>query len=175
MRSRDSCSGGRTWESVVGVAASTPDWRASLASVLDEDMAEDVTVVAGLADAPLGGVDGGLVVTHTTSSSITACLPELLAAVGAGAHVVSSCEELSYPGCAHRDRGRARRRGPGGRRRGGGTGRDPGFAIDYLTVVPRRACAKPACDSEHVRHVQDAGCDARRSRPRSGPASPAGS
>ena len=51
-------------------------------------------------EKPAGAIDvdgNDLVVTHTTSSSLTRCLPELLAAVEMGASVVSSCEELSYP------------------------------------------------------------------------------
>jgi len=53
--------------------------------------AGEVTVVESLADARLSA--GGVVVTHTTSSSLARCLPELLAAVESGAHVVSSCED----------------------------------------------------------------------------------
>src|SRR5512133_2044766 len=69
----------------------------SLAAALGEDLANDVTVVEQLEDASPGWSGTDLVVTHTTSSSLARCLPELLAAVAAGAHVVSSCEELSYP------------------------------------------------------------------------------
>lgn len=129
---------------------------ASLGSVLGGDLADDVTVVGSLAGAPLADPGDELVVTHTTSSSISACLPELLTAVEAGAHVVSSCEELSYPWL--RAPHEAARLDAAAKAAGVsvvGTGVNPGFAMDYLVVVLSGAAKR--VDSVRVRRVQDAG------------------
>jgi 4-hydroxy-tetrahydrodipicolinate reductase len=126
-----------------------------ISSLLDEDLADDVTVVESLADARLAP-DDGLVVTHTTSSSLARCLPELLGAVEAGAHVVSSCEELSYPWVQAPE---AAAELDAAARTAGvavvGTGVNPGFAMDYLPVVLSGATKR--VDSVHVHRVQDAG------------------
>ena len=128
----------------------------SLAAALGEDLAEDVTVVERLADA-LPRVDGnGLVVTHTTSSSLTHCLPELLAAVELGASVVSSCEELSYPWLQAPEAAAAL---DAAARAAGvsvvGTGVNPGFAMDFLPIVLSGAAKR--VESVTVHRVQDAG------------------
>lgn len=128
---------------------------ASLGSLLDLDLADEVTVVGSLAAAPLAPGQE-LVVTHTTSSSIAACLPELLTAVEAGAHVVSSCEELSYPWMRAPEE--AARLDAAAKAAGVavvGTGVNPGFAMDYLPVVLSGAAKR--VDSVRVRRVQDAG------------------
>lgn len=128
---------------------------AGIGSVLDLDEAPDVTVVASLTEAayPTGEE---LVVTHTTSSSLSRCLPELLAAVQAGAYVVSSCEELSYPWVRAPE---AAARLDAAAREAGvavvGTGVNPGFAMDYLPVVLSGATKR--VDSVRVHRVQDAG------------------
>jgi 4-hydroxy-tetrahydrodipicolinate reductase len=126
----------------------------TLGSVLGEE-GVDVTVSQTLADS-VSAMEGGLVVTHTTSSSLARCLPELIGAVEAGAHVVSSCEELSYPwvqapeAAARLDRA-ARAAGVAVV----GTGVNPGFAMDYLPVVLSGAAKR--VDSVLVHRVQDAG------------------
>jgi 4-hydroxy-tetrahydrodipicolinate reductase len=113
----------------------------------------EVTIVESLGQAVRRD---GLVVTHTTSSSLALCLPELLAAVEAGASVVSSCEELSYPwvrapeAAAHLDAA-ARAAGVAVV----GTGVNPGFAMDYLPVVLSGAAKR--VDAVHLHRVQDAG------------------
>jgi 4-hydroxy-tetrahydrodipicolinate reductase len=126
----------------------------TIGSVLGEDAGHEVTVVGTLTDVPVP--EGGLVVTHTTSSSLEKCLPELLAAVEAGAHVVSSCEELSYPWVQAPD---AAARLDGAARAADvavvGTGVNPGFAMDYLPVVLSGAAKR--VDSVRVHRVQDAG------------------
>ena len=113
----------------------------------------DVIITENL---PAGPAGDGLVVTHTTSSSLARCLPELLARVEAGAHVVSSCEELSYPWVQAPE---AAARLDGAARAAGvavvGTGVNPGFAMDYLPVVLSGAAKR--VDSVRVRRVQDAG------------------
>lgn len=114
----------------------------------------DIVVAGSLAELPSTG--DGLVVTHTTSSSLARCLPELLAAVEAGAYVVSSCEELSYPWVQAPE---AAARLDGAARAAGvavvGTGVNPGFAMDYLPVV--LAGAAKRVDGVRVHRVQDAG------------------
>jgi 2,4-diaminopentanoate dehydrogenase len=124
-----------------------------IGSVLGDDADCDVAITRSLADAPTGD---GLVVTHTTSSSLNRCLPELVAAVEAGAHVVSSCEELSYPWVQAPE---AAARLDGAARAAGvavvGTGVNPGFAMDYLPVVLSGAAKR--VDSVRVHRVQDAG------------------
>jgi 4-hydroxy-tetrahydrodipicolinate reductase len=127
-----------------------------IGSVLGDEGTHDreVSVVASLADAAVSA--DGLVVTHTTSSSLERCLPELLAAVETGAHVVSSCEELSYP---WRQAPEAAARLDGAAKAAGvavvGTGVNPGFAMDYLPVVLSGAAKR--VDSVRVHRVQDAG------------------
>ena len=124
-----------------------------IGSVLDEENGGDVTVASDLAG--VASTDG-LVVTHTTSSSLARCLPELLAAVEAGAHVVSSCEELSYPWVQAPEE--AARLDAAARATGVavvGTGVNPGFAMDYLPVVLSGAAKR--VDAVRVHRVQDAG------------------
>jgi 2,4-diaminopentanoate dehydrogenase len=123
-----------------------------IGSVLDEE-GGDVTVAPDLGS--VASTDG-LVVTHTTSSSLARCLPELLAAVEAGAHVVSSCEELSYPWVqAPEEAGRLDAAARGAGVAVVGTGVNPGFAMDYLPVVLSGAAKR--VDSVRVHRVQDAG------------------
>ncbi len=140
---------------LVGACDINPDLvGTSIGSVLGDDAASDVRVVDRMGDVPVP--EGGLVVTHTTSSSLTRCLPELLAAVEAGAHVVSSCEELSFPWVQAPE---AASRLDGAARAAGvavvGTGVNPGFAMDYLPVVLSGAAKR--VDSVRVHRVQDAG------------------
>ena len=127
----------------------------SLRHALDEDLYDDLTIVASLADVPTSRSGADLVVTHTTSSSLARCLPELLAAVEAGAHVVSSCEELSYPWLRAPDAARTLDRAA---RAAGvsvvGTGVNPGFAMDYLPIVLSGAARH--VESVQVHRVQDA-------------------
>jgi len=126
----------------------------AIGSVLGEESAPDVTIVDNVADVPAAA--DGLVVTHTTSSSLATCLPELLAAVEAGAHVISSCEELSYPWVQAPEA--AERLDDAAKAAGVsvvGTGVNPGFAMDYLPVVLSGAAKR--VDSVRVHRVQDAG------------------
>jgi hypothetical protein len=123
------------------------------AALSEEGVDAEVTIAERLADT--ADIEG-IVVTHTTSSSLERCLPELLAAVGAGAYVVSSCEELSYPwiqapeAATHLDQA-ARAAGVAVV----GTGVNPGFAMDYLPVVLSGAAKR--VDAVRVHRVQEAG------------------
>jgi len=148
---------GRAGVELAAVCDISPDLvGTAIGDVLGEDGAPDVRVVASLADAGLGIADGDLVVTHTTSSSLVRCLPELLAAVESGAHVVSSCEELSYPWVRAPEE--SARLDAAARAAGVavvGTGVNPGFAMDYLPVVLSGATKR--VDAVRVHRVQDAG------------------
>jgi 2,4-diaminopentanoate dehydrogenase len=149
---------GRTDLRLVAACDINPDLiGASIGSVLGEEptaTGADVAIVESLGDA--SAIEDGLVVTHTTSSSLARCLPELLAAVGVGAHVVSSCEELSFPWVQAPE---AAARLDAAAKTAGvavvGTGVNPGFAMDYLPVVLSGAAKR--VDSVQVHRVQDAG------------------
>jgi 4-hydroxy-tetrahydrodipicolinate reductase len=151
----------RTDVALAAVCDISPDLiGARIGSVLGVDgtagSGADVEVVGSLAEAGLGAATGDLVVTHTTSSSLLRCLPELLAAVESGAHVVSSCEELSYPWV--QAPGESARLDSAARAAGVavvGTGVNPGFAMDYLPVV--LSGAAKSVDAVRVHRVQDAG------------------
>ena len=82
------------------------------------------------------------VVLHTTSSFLGAIEGQLLTCVSAGAHVVSSSEELVWP--FERDPAFAERVDKAARLAGVsvvGTGVNPGFVMDLLPVVLSSACA----------------------------------
>jgi hypothetical protein len=128
----------------------------TLGALLGHAVHDDVTISTDLGDAKARDAAAGFVVTHTTSSSLSRCLPELLSAVAAGADVVSSCEELSYPWLrAPEEAGRL----DAAARAAGvsvvGTGVNPGFAMDYLAVVLSGAAKR--VDAVRVHRVQDAG------------------
>jgi hypothetical protein len=134
---------------------------ASLGSLLEEDLGGELIVTESLGDAVTSDAADPVVVTHTTTSSLAACLPELLSCIEAGAHVVSSCEELSYPWLRAPE---AAARLDAAAKAAGvsvvGTGVNPGFAMDYLPVVLSGATKR--VDAIRVRRVQDAG---QRRRP----------
>lgn len=124
----------------------------------------DLGPVAGL-DEPLGvtvtdDADGALaaepdVVFHATASAIDAVEPQLVEAMAAGADVVSTTEELSFPWRAHRA---AAERLDGAAVDHGvtclGTGINPGFAMDVLPAVASAPCR--TVESVRVERVQDA-------------------
>lgn len=101
------------------------------------------------------------VVLHTTSSFLEGIEGQLLACVEAGAHVVSSSEELFWPFA--RDSEFSRRVDAAARAAGVavvGTGVNPGFVMDLLPVVLSGVCAR--VDRVDVSRSVDAG---RRRRP----------
>ncbi|MDZ7702300.1 MAG: hypothetical protein U5J98_09705 [Halobacteriales archaeon] len=118
---------------------------------LDEELGVTVTDDAGAALA--AGPD---VVLHSTASSIAAVEEQLVAAMAAGADVVSTTEELSYPWRAHPDA--AGRLDDAAAEHGAtclGTGINPGFAMDALPAVATAPCR--SVESVRVERVQDAG------------------
>ena len=101
------------------------------------------------------------VVLHATSSSLVKVTDQLSAIARAGAHVVSTCEELSYPWTAQPQL--AAQLDAEARRAGVtllGTGVNPGYAMDALPLTLTAPCA--AVRSVRVLRVVDA---ARRRGP----------
>ena len=101
------------------------------------------------------------VVFHSTGSSLAAIADQLEAAMAAGADVVSTAEELSYPWADHRET--ADRLHETATDHGVtclGTGINPGFAMDTLPSVVTTACRD--VETVRVERVQDA---ATRRRP----------
>ncbi|MDX1746489.1 MAG: hypothetical protein R3324_11175 [Halobacteriales archaeon] len=101
------------------------------------------------------------VVFHSTGSALEAVADQLEAAMAAGADVVSTAEELSYPWHGHHDT--AVRLAETATDHGVtclGTGINPGFAMDTLPAVLTTACR--TVEAVHVTRVQDA---ATRRRP----------
>jgi hypothetical protein len=106
----------------------------------------DLGELVGAPDAPWGivvsarhpGVLDGRVdaVVHTTSSDLTKVEDELLACISAGACVVSTCEELSYPFRKHPEL--SAKLDAAAKEEGValvGTGVNPGFVMDKLVLV----------------------------------------
>jgi 4-hydroxy-tetrahydrodipicolinate reductase len=111
---------------------------------------EDLGTVVGLdrelgvevSDDPADALDENPdVVFHSTTSSIESARPQIEASMAAGADVVSTCEELSYP---WRDNPDAANAIDGTANEYGqtclGTGINPGFAMDTLPSVTSTAC-----------------------------------
>jgi 4-hydroxy-tetrahydrodipicolinate reductase len=96
------------------------------------------------------------VVAHSTASSLAAVLPQLLDCVRRGFHVVSTCEELSYPWTAAPEL--AAQLDKAAKEHGVavlGTGVNPGFAMDYLPIA--LSGASVSVTGVRVHRVQDAG------------------
>lgn len=116
-------------------------------------------VVEGDAAAALARARGG-VVLHATGSRLEQALPEIEAAVRAGLHVVSTCEELAYPGLDHEEAARALdqlcdEQGVAVV----GTGVNPGFVFDRLPAL----LAQTAGEVRHVRGLRVVDVARRRS------------
>lgn len=81
------------------------------------------------------------VVVLCTGSRLDSVTPQILEAVEAGLHVVSTCEELSYPDLRHA--GLSRKIDQAARKRGTvvlGTGVNPGLVMDRLVLAAAAAC-----------------------------------
>jgi len=130
-----------------------------------EKVGRDVGEVVGLGRALDVTVDGDAaqalqrlrpdVVVHCTGSSLEVVMPQLREIVAAGASIVSTCEELSYPWArqgtlaAELD-ALARERGVAVL----GTGVNPGFVMDLLPLVLSGVTSRVR--AIHVRRVVDA-------------------
>jgi 4-hydroxy-tetrahydrodipicolinate reductase len=102
----------------------------------------------------------GGVALHATGSRLDAVLPEIEAAVRAGLHVISTCEELAYPGLDHEDAAAeldrlCEERGVAVV----GTGVNPGFVLDRLPAL----LAQTAGEVRHVRAARVVDVGRRRS------------
>lgn len=112
----------------------------------------DVTVTESAADALAADPD---VVFHSTVSSVEAAAPQIEEVLEAGADVVSTTEELSYPwwdnaGVAEALDAAAREHDATVL----GTGINPGFVMDAMPAVLSTPMA--TVESVHVERVQDA-------------------
>lgn len=129
-----------------------------------EKIGEDLGTVVGLdrelgvevSDDPDGALDENPdIVFHSTTSSIESARPQIEASMSAGADVISTCEELSYP---WRDNPDAANAIDSTANEYGqtclGTGINPGFAMDTLPSVTSTACQR--VDRLRVERVQDA-------------------
>jgi 4-hydroxy-tetrahydrodipicolinate reductase len=95
------------------------------------------------------------VIVHSTQSSLRAVMPEIETMLKAKAAVVSTTEELSYPGYTHL---RLARQIHAWAKKARvaiiGIGVNPGFAMDVLPIALTAACER--VDRVHVVRVQDA-------------------
>jgi 4-hydroxy-tetrahydrodipicolinate reductase len=97
------------------------------------DLEGGPTVTPSLKEGTAGGADVAIVTTTSKLDRMTATLREALAL---GLHVVSSCEEMSYPNYRHADL--AAQLDAEAKRAGKallGTGVNPGFVMDLLPMV----------------------------------------
>jgi 2,4-diaminopentanoate dehydrogenase len=95
------------------------------------------------------------VVLHTTGSYLPTVKAQLLGIIAAGAHVVSTCEELSYPYYRYPDLSSELDRAA--QKQGVallGTGVNPGFVMDKLVATLLTACTK--VERVQVNRVVDA-------------------
>jgi 4-hydroxy-tetrahydrodipicolinate reductase len=125
-----------------------------VASLLDaERPAAGVTV----SDQPADVLDDTApdVVLHTTTSFLPDVEQQIRACLAAGAHVVSSTEELAFPYERHPERAEAL---DAAARAAGrvvvGTGVNPGYAMDTLPLIATGVCT--TVDAVHVERVVDA-------------------
>ncbi len=96
------------------------------------------------------------VVLHCTSSRLAQVTPQILQSLEAGAHVISTCEELSFPWRHHPDE--ARRIDAAAKAHGVtvvGVGVNPGFVMDLLPLVITGPCREVRAIT--VTRVVDAG------------------
>jgi 4-hydroxy-tetrahydrodipicolinate reductase len=93
-------------------------------------------------------------VLHATGSYLPDVLPQLLACVQAGANVVSTCEELSYPWRRHADL--AKQIDAEAKANGVtvvGTGVNPGFVMDTMVATLAGVCQR--AESVRITRVVD--------------------
>lgn len=125
-----------------------------LAELIDLDEPTDVVVSAD-AERVLADANAD-VVLHTTGSFLPDVADQLEVCLRAGAHVISSAEELSFPFDRHTDL--ALRLDKTAKEAGCvllGTGVNPGFAMDTLALAATVPCAH--VQAIHVERVVDAG------------------
>lgn len=143
---------------LLGAADPAPDKAGTpLARLLDGAFAGvTVTASAGaLYDASAASRGQGDVAVLCTGSRLHSVMPQIEEAIGAGLHVVSTCEELAYPELRH---GKLARRIDALAKEKGvavlGTGVNPGLVMDRLVLAVASACVR--VDSVRVTRVVDA-------------------
>ena len=152
---------GEIGQAIARAALARPDLRViaavdphpSLAGRLLTDvlgaLAPAITIAEDLADVAAAARGG--VVLQATRSRFDEVLPELQEAVGAGLHVVSTCEELAWPWLRHDEEAAALDRLCHERNVAVlGTGVNPGFVLDRLPAV----LAQVTGPVRHVRGVR---------------------
>ena len=149
---------GREEITLLGAADPAPEKAgAPLASLLDGAFAG--VTVTGSAGALYGASASSRgkrdVVVLCTGSRLHAVIPQIEEAIGAGFHIVSTCEELAYPDLrhaklAHRIDALAREKGVAVL----GTGVNPGLVMDRLVLAVASACVR--VDAVRVTRVVDA-------------------
>ena len=98
---------------------------------------------------------GADVVLHTTSSYLVQVMDQLIACMEAGLHVISTCEELSYPFRKHPElSARLDQCARENKVAVLGTGVNPGFAMDKLVLTLATACHR--VDTVQVFRIVDA-------------------
>jgi 4-hydroxy-tetrahydrodipicolinate reductase len=98
---------------------------------------------------------GADVVLHATSSYLKQVTDQLMACMEAGLHVISTCEELSYPFRKHPElSARLDQCARANQVAVLGTGVNPGFAMDKLVLTLATACHR--VDKVQVRRIVDA-------------------
>ncbi len=126
-----------------------------VSSLLDERRPATGVIVSDEADTVLEETEPD-VVLHTTTSFLDGVGDQLMQCMEAGADVVSSTEELSFPYDRHPDRASALDQAA---RDAGvvlvGTGVNPGYAMDTLPLTATGVCTD--VDAVHVQRVVDAG------------------
>ena len=149
---------GREGIELSGAADPAPDKAGQpLASLLDG--AFPGVVVTPTAAALYGQTSGSRsrsdVAVLCTGSRLHSMLPQIEEAIGAGLHIVSTCEELAYPELRHAPMARqidrmAKAKGVAVL----GTGVNPGLVMDRLVLAVASACVR--VDSVRVTRVVDA-------------------
>lgn len=132
-----------------------------LVSVVDidpEKIGRDVGEILGLGHEIGVRVEGTLsgnpeVVCHSTRSRLSDVQDEILALLGQGCHVVSTCEELAFP-LDHDVREAFQRASHAANRSLLGTGVNPGFVLDKLALTLSAVCQR--IDSVRARRTVDA-------------------
>lgn len=126
-----------------------------VASLVDGDRFQTGVVVRDDAEAVLRESDPD-VVLHTTTSFLDGVTDQLVQCARAGAHVISSTEELSFPYERHADR--AERLDRVAKDEGVvivGTGVNPGYAMDTLALAATGVCVEVG--EVQVERIVDAG------------------
>lgn len=130
-----------------------------VAELLDADRASTEVTVSDDPDAVLTETQPDVVI-HTTTSFLDDVHDQLVWCLEAGAHVVSSTEELAFPYERHPERAAALDQAA---RDAGvslvGTGVNPGYAMDTLPLTATGVCTD--VESVEVQRVVDAGARRR--------------